>query len=530
MGLTTRLLVPVACVLFLVGGRVQSQDATFWNDQAKQTLQSALNRERTLNKNVAKNVVFFLGDGMGVSTVTAARILKGQNMGNPGEETVLKWEEFSSVALSKTYGVDKQVVSSGSSATAFFCGVKANNNMFGLDSRGRDGDCASSIGAAVDSFLILAHRAGKSTGFATTSRVTHATPAALYAHTPKRSWENDGDIPTEEAAKGCTDIGAQLVENGHVFDVVLGGGRRELTDTNETDPEYPDEVGQRTDGRNIIEEWMGKKAADRTKYVWNLEQFNNADPAETDALLGLFEPSHMHFEVDRAGDEAGEPSIAEMTAKAIKILQKDPHGYFLVIEGARIDHAHHGSNAARALTDTLAMEEAVIKAMELTNEEDTLVIVTADHSHTMSFGAYPLRGNPILGLYDDGEGSDGMPYTTLNYADGPGGEIERDSYNAVGRRRNLTNVNTGDIDFKQSAIVPRSSESHAGEDVAIYANGPMAHLFHGVHEQNYIAHVVRYAACLDYKEHCDMSSAPSRHGFNLRLILVTVFLSVRFWI
>ncbi|XP_038075849.1 alkaline phosphatase, tissue-nonspecific isozyme-like isoform X2 [Patiria miniata] len=466
MGLTTRLLVPVACVLFLVGGRVQSQDAKFWNDQAKQTLQNALNRERTLNKNVAKNVVFFLGDGMGMSTVTAARIMKGQNMGNPGEETVLKWEEFPSVALSKTYSVDKQVGSSGSSATACFCGVKANDNMLGLDSRGRYGDCASSIGAAVDSFLILAHRAGKSTGFATTSRVTHATPAALYAHAPSRDWENDGDIPTEEAAKGCTDIGAQLVENGHVFDVVLGGGRRELTGTNQTDPEYPDEVGHRTDGRNIIEEWLSKKAANRTKYVWNLDAFSSVDPAETDALLGLFERGHMHFEADRADDEAGEPSIAEMTAKAIKILQKDPDGYFLVVEG----------------------------------------------------------------LYNDGEGSDGMPYTTLNYADGPGGEIERDSYNAVGSRRNLTNVNTGGIDFKQSAIVPREDESHAGEDVAIYANGPMAHLFHGVHEQNYMAHVVRYAACLDYKEHCQMSSAPSRDGFNLWLILVTVFLSVRFWI
>ncbi|XP_022104185.1 alkaline phosphatase-like [Acanthaster planci] len=520
----------VLFVFLLTIARVEAQDAAFWNNQARQTLQNALNRERKVNKNVAKNVVFFVGDGMGLPTVTASRILKGQNMGNPGEETVLKWEEFPNVALSKTYGVDKQVASSDATATAYFCGVKANDDMLGLDSRARFGDCESTRGAAVDSFLIHAHRAGKSTGFVTTARVTHATPAALYAHVPNRHWENNADIPPEEAAKGCTDIGAQLVENGKVFDVVLAGGRRELTGTNVTDPEYPTKNGGRTDGRNLIEEWLTSKPTEGTKYVWNLEDFNNVDPAKTDTLLGLFESSHMQYEIDRADDEAGEPSIAEMTEKAIKILQKDPNGYVLAVEGARIDHAHHAGMAARALTDTLALEQAVIKAMELTNEEDTLVIVTADHSHTMTIGAYPTRGNPILGLYNDGIGSDGMPYTTLNYADGPGGQLEKESYNSEGRRRNLTDVDTGHKDFKQSAIVPREDESHGGEDVAIYANGPMSHLFHSVHEQNYISHVVRYAACLDIKEHCETSSAPSVGGYNVHFLFTAVILGMHVWI
>ncbi|XP_038075941.1 alkaline phosphatase-like [Patiria miniata] len=494
------------CLAF--AGCTWAQNAQFWNIQAQDTLQKALTREASLNRNVAKNIVFFLGDGMGVSTVTAARIMKGQQAGMTGEETVLSWEKFSSVALSKTYNTNRQVPDSAGTATAYFCGVKTKEEMIGVDDQAVLGDCQSSLNAAVDSVMTDAEKEGKATGFVTTARVTHATPACLYAHSPDRNWENNADVPEAEAALGCTDIAHQLVTLGQNIKVIMGGGRREMLPDNFTDYEYSALTGQRTDGRNLVDEWLASKDAQTSHFVWNLDQFNEVDPENTEYLLGLFESSHMQYE----GERTNEPSIAEMTEKAIRILQKDTDGFFLMVEAGRIDHAHHDGFAGNALNDTVAFDAAVAKAVELTNEEDTLIIVTADHSHVMTLGGYQSRGNPILGLVDLSSAEDDLPFTSIGYTNGPGGIAEQVSYKLFGRRRNLTDNDTENPRFTQPGIVPRESETHGGEDVAIYANGPMSHLFHGVHEQNYIAHVVRYAACLGNRQHCDEYVAPCGSG------------------
>jgi alkaline phosphatase len=226
-----------------------------------------------------------------------------------------------------------------------------------------------------------------------------------------------------------------------------------------------------------------------------------ADPSNTEYLLGLFEPSHMQYEADRPNDRAGEPSLTEMTEKAIKMLQKNPKGFFLMVEGGRIDHAHHAGNAKRALLDTIEMARAVKKAYEMTDPEDTLIIVTADHSHTFTIAGYPHRGNNILGLVAgvpeiDGDPVTpdkdrlGLPYTTLGYANGPGW---RDAIATGQKRPDLTGVDTTALNFLQEATVPLSSETHAGEDVPVFASGPMAHLVHGSMEQNWIFHVMREA-------------------------------------
>ncbi|GFQ80587.1 alkaline phosphatase, tissue-nonspecific isozyme, partial [Trichonephila clavata] len=145
----------------------------------------------------------------------------------------------------------------------------------------------------------------------------------------------------------------------------------------------------------------------------------------------------MAYEVDRDKSPDGEPSLAEMTKKAIEILRKNPRGYFLMVEGGRIDHSHHFNNAHRALTDTLALEDAVSQALDMTRSDDTLIVVTSDHSHVFAFGGNPKRGNPILGLDNKPSDVDNMPYTTLLYANGPG--YKRDF--ATGRE-NLTGTNT----------------------------------------------------------------------------------------
>jgi alkaline phosphatase len=445
----------------------------------------------------ARNVILFIGDGMGVSTVTGARIHQGQRRGVDGESNRLAMEQLPFLALSRTYTHDAQVADSAPTATAMVTGVKTRNGVLGLDQSAALQDCPSSRGREVTSIFGLAAAAGYGTGVVSTARVTHATPAAAYAHTPFRDWEADANMPAAAIAEGCIDIARQLVEwaPGNGLNVALGGGRTYFLPTTATDPETPTLRGRRRDGRDLTAQWLARYPNNNAAYVWNLAQFNAIDPTRTQYLLGLFEPSHMQYETDRARDTAGEPSLTEMTERAIDILSRNERGYVLMVEAGRIDHAHHASNAYRALEDTLALDAAVAATMRRVNLDDTLVIVTADHSHVFNIAGYPQRNNPILGLVRDPQGritqgTDGRPYTTLGYQNGPG------AVPAAEPRPNLSNVDTTAPDFLQQALVPLESETHAGEDVTIYAAGPQAHLFAGTVEQNYIYHVIARATGL----------------------------------
>ncbi|XP_043491262.1 alkaline phosphatase-like isoform X1 [Polistes fuscatus] len=373
---------------------------------------------------VARGVVLFVGDGMGMSTLTAARILSGQRHGNTGEEAQLAWDSFPAVALSRTYNMDAQVGESSACATALLCGVKANYETVGLDSSARFENCYSSFDAHVPSLINWAQGQGKSTGLVTTTRVTHATPAALYAHAASRYWEDDGKVPSA-SRPSCKDIARQLLEDepGRNINVILGGGRRHFVPKVTLDPEEPDKEGRRLDGRNLIEEWSRNNRIRKvsSRYVSNKEQFDSVDPRQVNYLLGLFAYSHMDFDVDRNTNGTGDPSLTEMTLKALHILAKNPEGYFLFVEGGRIDHAHHYNNAYRALDETLALEKAVRAVMKEVDLTETLIVVTADHSHVLTLGGLAThRGNPILGSDSKVSDVDGQPYTTLLYSNGPG--------------------------------------------------------------------------------------------------------------
>ncbi len=160
------------------------------------------------------------------------------------------------------------------------------------------------------------------------------------------------------------------------------------------DPEDKEKTGRRTDKRDLTAEWTAK--SNNNVFVFDKKGFDAVDVASGAKILGLFDMSHMEYEADRAKDAAGEPSLAEMTAKALDRLAQDEDGYVLMIEGGRIDHAHHAGNAARALEDTSAFDAAIKTVLEKTTRDDTLVVVTADHSHTMTINGYPKRGNPIF--------------------------------------------------------------------------------------------------------------------------------------
>ena len=504
-------------------------------DSAKSVNTAALNAQAINNlRGSAKNIILFVGDGMGASTVTAARIRDGQLKGMLGEENNLSFDKFPFVGLAKTYNVDAQTPDSAGTMTAMISGVKTDKGVIGLNEDANYSDCASANGNELTTALEMAEIAGLATGIISTARITHATPAAAYAKSANRNWEDNSDMTG--VTGGCIDIASQLVNfesnlearhpgiNVNGIDVVLGGGRRHFlpNDANfnvEKDAANGAE-GDRTDGVNLLTQWSAQYP--QGNLVHDQAGFDAIDVNTNQPVFGLFNESHMQYESDRANDILGEPSLTQMTTKAIDILDNNEKGFFLTVESGRIDHAHHAGNAHNALADTIELSKAVQAAMDATNPEDTLIIVTADHSHVFTIAGYPKRGNDILGkVISVGESTpklalDNQPFTTLGYTNGRGfkdfGETTNsdDAYDAaiISVRVDLTNINTAQAGFHQESHVPTSAETHAGEDVAIYATGPGSHLVTGTNEQNIIFHIMDYAADLTQKADTVISAQP----------------------
>jgi alkaline phosphatase len=456
-----------------------------------------------------------IGDGMGLTTVTAARILEGQQRGEPGEGNSLAFERLPYLALSKTYNTNQQVPDSAGTMTAMVTGTKSFAGAISVGPGIARGDFEAAESHPLETLFEQAEARGLSTGVVTTTTVTHATPAACYAHSPERNWQGDSDLSESARAAGFPDIARQLIEfrPGDGLAVVLGGGRLYFMPEDQHDPEIPDKRGKRLDGRDLIAEWMKRRPG--SAYVWNADGLAAIEAATTGPLLGLFAPNHMAFEVDRERDPAGEPSLSEMTARALAILERNDEGFVLMVEGGRIDHAHHAGNAYRALTDTIEFSRAVQTVLDVTDPNETLVIVTADHGHVFTIAGYPTRGNDILGkvVGNDDHGrplerpngdAQGLPYTTLGYQNGPGYAVvsplgpgrpePRDGEPAprptAVTRPNLTDVDTADPSYRQEAAVPLGSETHSGEDVPVYATGPGSARVRGVREQNFVYDVI----------------------------------------
>jgi len=409
----------------------------------------------------AKNVIFFLGDGMGPTTVTASRIYKY------GETGKLNMESLKRTARIKTYSNDAQTTDSAPSMAAYMTGVKMNNEVISMspDTKasdpttgkgyvsGADSTCPAGNGKPVSTLLELAKGAGKSVGAVTTTRVTHATPATTFSHICHRDGENN------IAAQGTPGNPAYNTALKDGLDVLLGGGRRHFLPTTAG--------GKRTDGVDLTTQFPGYT------YVTTGTAFKAVDPASTNKLLGLFNMDHLNYELDRANNKVDEPSLADMTEKAIRILSKNGKGYFLMVEGGRIDHALHDTNAKRALEDTIAFDDAIKRALSMVDLSNTMIVVTADHDHTMTINGYSHRGNSILGTVTDiktktaAAAADGLPYTTLVF--GNGGTPRK------GTRDNPALVDTGADDYRQEVGVnmgPLGTETHGGGDVMLFSTGP----------------------------------------------------------
>jgi alkaline phosphatase len=433
----------------------------------------------------ARNVILFIGDGMGVSTVTAARIFDGQSKGLSGEEHVLSFERFPHIALVKTYNTNQQVPDSAGTVTAMLTGEKTRAGVINVGPDALRQSCDGALENRLEPITQRARREGKAIGVVTTTRLTHATPAGMYAWTPERDWEDNRYIDPADQRKGCRDIAWQLLNHPDGgLDIAMGGGSRHFFGV--------DRLGERPGATDdLVRDWLAKDRG-RT-YISSAGQLDGLTADQQ--VLGLFTSSHMTYKAQKTEDSM-EPSLTEMATTAVRLLNERDRGFFLMVEGGRIDHAHHDSKPGYALVETQELANAVAAVLDMVDTRETLVMVTADHSHVFALGGYPTRGNPILGhvIKNDSFGeptgeadlaADGQPYTTLSYANGPG---------AV-RDLPRPTPETG-IEMMAQSLVPVVSlerdgsldydETHAGEDVVLYAIGPGAESVKGVIEQNLI--------------------------------------------
>ncbi|XP_055638981.1 alkaline phosphatase-like [Toxorhynchites rutilus septentrionalis] len=463
------------------------RDQGYWNNVAQDTLGRQLDKNQ-LNTNVAKNIIMFLGDGLSIPTLAATRVFLGD------ESTELSFEKFPYVGLSKTYCANVQVADSACTATAFLAGVKANYGTIGLTAAAPLGDCNAQNDTAhhVQSIAKWAQDYGMATGFVTTTQVTNASPAGVYANTANRNWENNQQVLDDGYEPAvCPDIATQLIEGavGSNLKVIMGGGRREFLPTTSIDIDGI--AGRRTDGIDLIKRWQRKHAPNHTAYVQNRDQLLEVDK-NTEYLLGLFDAKHLPYHID--ADARTKPTLEEMVAKALDVLENDGRGYFLFIEGGRIDHGHHYTQPMRAFDETVEFAKAIDMARQRTSPENTLIVVTADHSHTMTMSGYSSRKHDILGVNNGQNADDNLPYATISYANGPGYGRNVDHEG----RLNLQRVDMHDKSFEFPTMVPLGLETHGGDDVAVFASGPWAHLFTGTYEQHYIPHAMAYAACIGH--------------------------------
>ncbi|WP_423761620.1 alkaline phosphatase [Burkholderia sp. NLJ2] len=434
----------------------------------------------------AKNVIFFLGDGMGPTTVTASRIYK------VGESGQLTMEKLARTARVKTFSNDAQTTDSAPSMAAYMTGVKMNNEVLSMSSDTRAvapgsdvngnktvNNCAPGNGQPVATLLELAKARGKAVGAITTTELTHATPAATYSHICHRDAQFD---IAAQAAPGGAGYNAAL---GDGVDVLMGGGRNHWTPF---DP-VANKRG-RADGRNLLDEM-------KTKGYTVVATKDQLAQAGNGKLVGLFSStSHLEYELDRVagkGEGPTQPSLADMTSKAIDVLSKNSNGYFLMVEGGRIDHALHGTNAKRALEDTAAFDEAIRVALSKVDLSNTLIVVTADHDHTMTINGYSKRGNPILDIsrnYRDGQPSkdaDGNTYTTLVFGNGANRPNVRASVDSA------TAMNDAYLQEVGVRMGSAGSETHGGGDVMLFADGADAKAFKGTIDNTKVFGLVRSA-------------------------------------
>ncbi|MES1042119.1 MULTISPECIES: alkaline phosphatase [Peribacillus] len=395
-----------------------------------------------------KNVIFLIGDGMGVSYTSAYRYLKD----NPGTK-VAERTEFDKylVGQQMTYPEDsaQNITDSASAATAMSAGVKTYNAAIAVDNDKSE----------VKTVLEAAKEKGKATGLVATSEITHATPASFGAHDENR--KNMNSI--------ADDYYNDLIKGKHKIDVLLGGGKSNFVrpDVNLANAFEKDGYSYVTDKNQMLKD-------------------------KNEQVLGLFASEGLPKMIDRPSET---PSLADMTSSAIQRLNKDKDGFFLMVEGSQVDWAGHDNDIVGAMSEMEDFEKAYKSAMEFAKKDKhTLVVATADHS-TGGFsigakGIYNWYGEPIKAAKRTPDfmadaivkGAD-VEKTLKQYINQNEVKLTDDEIKTVteaAKSKNVTKVdNAIEAIFDNRTNTAWTTGGHTGEDVPVYAYGPYKERFAG---------------------------------------------------
>ncbi len=366
----------------------------------------------SLNNNKAKNAILFIGDGMGPTQMTAGRLYKG------GSFYKMNYENFTHTGYSKTYSSDTYTTDSAAGATALATGVKSYNGSISMTDPKWEKDHKSK---PLQTIADLAKAAGKSVGIITTTRITHATPACYFAHVLQRDSE--------------AEIAEQVLTSE--VDLWIGGGREFFTPKKEG--------GKREDGKNILR-LMEDKGAHVVNSLDGMKNIKTLDHQ----VLALFSDSHIAYK--QSGQS--EAMLDDMVEEAIRLLSQNPKGYFLIVEGGRVDHASHINQEEKMMAEMVDLDNAVGYAMKTVDLGDTLIVITADHetagASISGYGPHEIaEGKRILGNTIPRKKME-KKRPILTWATGPG----RSLYNMY-------------------------SAAHTAVDVPIGAIGAGAHYFSG---------------------------------------------------
>jgi alkaline phosphatase len=440
----------------------------------------------------ARNVIFFLGDGMGINTLTAARIYA---VGEAGDLTI---DTLPESAFVKTYSNNAQVTDSAASMSAYMTGVKQNNGVISMSgdtsaiAPAEDGGSRCTNGSSVPTLLELAKARGLATGVVTTTSVTDATPAATYAHVCHRKLQNQ--IAAMMVPGGAGFNKALSAAQGDGIDVVFGGGAQYF--------QPAAAGGKRSDNRDLLAELQARGY----RVAHDAAGFAALAPSSQPAIA-LFAQDDLAYDAER--DPARQPSLAEMTRKAIALLGERgaDRGFFLMVEGGLIDHALHATRAKRALQETVAYDAALKAAIDAMQQRDpglkhTLIVATADHDHTLLINGYSPRSGKttpdhpgVLGLVrslPDGKlrlDQDGAPFTILGFGTG-----EHRVQGSRAAQAGLTDAIVSADGYHQEAAIRMKSETHGGADVYLGATGAGAELFRGTIDNTRVFTLVKQAA------------------------------------
>jgi alkaline phosphatase len=391
-----------------------------------------------------KNVIFMIPDGYSAAYATNYRWFKD------GEQPLL---DSMLVGMHQSYSANSEITDSAAAGTAFATGVKTNNGMISTSPEGKE----------LKTILEAVEEKGKASGLVATSTITHATPAVFASHVASRANESD--------------IAPQLIENE--VDVILGGGKKYFPDTvlNNAEEKGYDFISSKNDlakGKN------SKK------------------------LIGLFAEDSMAPELDR--DETNEPSLKEMTQTALEVLKKDKDGFFLMVEGSQIDWAGHDHDAAWAMKDTEAFEQALAAVIEFAKKDrNTLVVVAGDHdTGGMSVGGYGQGDVKVEVLRHVTATGDFMvsqldatrsnvkevvkKYTRLDLTDAEVQKVKSAS---------KPDMAINEI-ISERAVVGWTSTNHTGVDIPLYAFGPKSDLFKGLHQNTDIPGLMAQAMKINF--------------------------------